>query len=174
MTTDDATATATEPPDTPPPSTPPDGAAAPERHRGRAIGATVLGIVAVLVLTVTVVSVWARAIVLRSEPVADLVGDAIAEPDVQQGLANYLTITAANAVDLEGRLKSALPSALTRFAPAIAGGAEAASERVLENVLATPQFEQAVRTLVVRAHGRAMRLLEGDGIAHGINVENGQ
>jgi hypothetical protein len=147
---------------------------APERHRGRSIGATVLGILAVLVLTVTVVAVWARAIVLRPEPVADLVGDALAEPDVQQGLATYLANAAAESTDLEAKVKSALPAQLSRFAPTITAGAEAAAERVLERVLATPQFEQVARTLVERAHARAMQLLQGDGIGHGINIANGQ
>jgi hypothetical protein len=156
------------------PGPPPDRTAARERHRGRSIGATVLGILTVLVLTVTVVAVWARAIVLRPEPVADLVGDAIAQPEVQQGLANYLATTAADAVDLQKRLETTLPAPLARLSPAIATGATAAAQRVLETALATPQFEQAVRTLVERAHARAMRLLEGDGIGHGITVEEGQ
>ncbi len=149
-------------------------AAPPDRHRGRSIAATALGILAVLVLTVTVVAVWARAIVLRPEPVADLVGDALAEPDVQQGLAAYLANAAAEATDLESRLQAALPGPLARLAPSIAAGAEASAERVLERVLATPRFERVVRTLVERAHARAMRLLEGDGIADGINVADGQ
>jgi hypothetical protein len=182
MTTDDAPAASIETPDTTPPDAPPppdagpppEAVDVPERHRGRSIGATVLGILAVLVLTLTVVAVWARAIVIRPEPVADLVGDAIAEPEVQQALATYLATTAAEAGDLEGRLKSALPSQLATFAPTITAGATVAAERVVERVLATPQFEQVVRTLVERAHARAMQLLQGDGIGHGINVDNGQ
>jgi hypothetical protein len=146
----------------------------PPRHRARSTTAAVLGILAVLVLTVTIVAVWAKATVLRSERVAALVGDAVAEPDVQQGLATYLADAATQGVDLEAALRNALPDALDRFAPSIAAGAEAAVERGLERVLATDQFQQIVRTVVERAHARALSLLQGDGIAHGINVANGQ
>jgi hypothetical protein len=134
----------------------------------------VLGILTVIVLTVTTVAVWARAIVLRPDPVADLVTDALAEPEVQQALATYLASTAADAADLEGRVKSALPSPLTRFAPTITAGATAGAERVLERVLATPQFEEVVHTLVKRAHARALRVLQGDGLADGFDVSNGR
>ena len=64
-----------------------DSSAAAGRQRGRTVGAAVLGVVAVLVLSITLVAVWAKATVLRAEPVADLVGDALAEPEVQSALA---------------------------------------------------------------------------------------
>ena len=176
MTTDDAQPESTETIDAPHPDTapPPETAAVPEHHRGLSITATVLGILTVIVLTVTTVAVWARAIALRPDPVADLVTDALAEPEVQQALATYLASTAADAADLEGRVKSALPSQLARFAPTIAAGATAGAERVLERVLATPQLEEVVHTLVKRAHARALRVLQGGGLAHGFDVSNGQ
>jgi hypothetical protein len=142
--------------------------------RGRTIGATVLGILAVLLLTVTVIGVWAKATVLRAEPIADMAAEAIAQPEVQHALAAYLADAAADAVDLPTQLTSVLPDALDRFAPTIAAGAKAAVQLTLERVLATPRFEQVVRTIVERAHARAMRLLEGDGIADGVNVHNGR
>jgi hypothetical protein len=176
MTTTGAGDAIAEPTAGPTPGTPPLvlNATPVDRHRGRTIGATVLGILAVLVLTVTVIAVWARATVLRAEPVADMVGNALEEPDVQQALATYLTDTAANAVDLQTQLTSILPSALDRFAPTIAAGAEAAVEQTLERVLASDRFNQIVRTVVERAHDRAMRVLQGDGLPGGINVDNGR
>jgi hypothetical protein len=144
------------------------------RQRGRTIGAAVIGVVAVLVLSVTIVAVWAKATVLRAEPVADLVGDALEEPEVQAALATYITETVANAVDLESVVTSILPSQLTRFAPAIAGGAETVVERRLTEVLGTETVRNIVTTVVERAHNRAMRLLEGDGLVDGITVQNGE
>src|SRR5262245_21407427 len=171
MTTTGAGDAVAEPAPAPTPESPPpvvlEGTPR-ERHRGRTIGATVLGILAVLVLTVTVIAVWARATVLRAEPVADMVGNALEEPDVHQALATYLTDTAANAVDLQAQLTSILPNGLDRFAPTIAAGAEAAVERALERVMATDQFNQIVRRVVERAHDRAMRVLQGDGLPGGI------
>ena len=93
-----------------------DPAAPPARSRVRTVIATVLGVLTVLVLVVTVVAVWAKATVLRSEPVAELVGDAIAEPDVQVALSAYLADQVAASVDLDTRLIDLLPDSLDRFA----------------------------------------------------------
>jgi hypothetical protein len=144
------------------------------RRRARAVIASVLGVLAVVLLVVSVVGVWAKATVLRGERVAELVRDAIDEPEVQAALAALLADEAQEAVDLQDRLASLLPSQLTRFAGPIAAGAHAAVERSLEAVLASPRTQDAITTLVERAHARALRLLEGDGIADGVNVADGE
>ena len=133
-----------------------------------------LGALAVVLLIVGVVGVWAKATVLRSEPVANLVGAAIAEPDVQAALAALLADEVQDAVDLEDKLATALPSPVNRFAAPIAAGANAALERALGRVLASPATQQAITTIVERAHGRAMQLLRGDGLVDGINVADGE
>jgi hypothetical protein len=146
----------------------------PPRHRARSITATVLGILAVLVLTIGIAAVWAKVTVLRSDRVAELVNDAIAQPEVQQALATYLADSAATAANLESALRNALPDTLDRFAPSIAAGAESAVERVLARVLGSEQAQQIVTTVVEQAHAKAMNLLRGDGLPGGINVENGE
>ena len=75
----------------------------PSRHRGRSIAATVLGILAVLVLSVTIIAVWAKATVLRSDTVGRLAGDALAQEEVQAGIAMYLSDQIAASVDLDTR-----------------------------------------------------------------------
>lgn len=149
--------------------TPPSG-----HVRARSVVATVLGVLAVILLVVGVVAVWAHVTVLRSEPVAELVGDAIAEPEVQAALAAFLADEVQGAVDLESRLADLLPSELDRFASTIAGATNAAVERALGRVLSTPAVQETITTLVERTHARAMRLLEGGGLADGINVDNGE
>ena len=144
-----------------------------ERHRARSITATVLGVLSVIVLVVAVVVVWASATILRPEPVAQLVGDALAEPDVQAAFADRLAAEAVSAVDLETRLTAVLPAQLQRFAPTLAAGAQAAVERVMADALGTEEVQQVVVKLVERAHAVAMRLLEGDGIGHGVSIEDG-
>jgi hypothetical protein len=121
--------------DTAAPATPEP--AARNGHRLRTVIATVLGVLTVVVLVVTVVAVWARATVLRPEPVAELVGDAMSEPEVQAALAAYLADQVATSVDLDARLTELLPDNLDRFAGPIAAGANAAVERSLGRVLAT-------------------------------------
>lgn len=144
-----------------------------ERHRARSITATVLGVLSVIVLVAAVVTVWATATILRPEPVAELVGDALAEPDVQAAFADKLAAEAVSAVDLETRLTAALPAQLQRFAPTLTAGAQAAVERAMAEALGTEEVQRVVVRLVERAHAKAMRLLEGDGIGHGVSIEDG-
>ncbi|MET0146444.1 MAG: hypothetical protein ABW122_05555 [Ilumatobacteraceae bacterium] len=165
-------------PDVPAASDGPDAAGSPsprpDRHRSRTVVASVVGVVAVLVLSVTIVAVWAKATVLRSEPIAELAGDALAEPEVQAALAAYLADQVAAAVDLEPRLVEVLPDALDRFAGVIAGAANAGVERALTRALGNDDLQQALVTIIERAHDRAMRVLEGDGLSGGITISDGQ
>ncbi len=145
-----------------------------ERHRARTVIAAVTGVLAVLVLTVTLVAVWARATVLRSEIVGELAGDALAESDVQAGLAGRLADEVSSAVDLEGLLAGALPDSLDRFAPLIASGVNEAVERAITRALSEPAVQETMVALVERAHDAAIDLLRGDGLIDGISVADGQ
>jgi hypothetical protein len=142
--------------------------------RARSIVAGVLGVLAILVLIVTTVAVWARATAFNSEKVAGIVGDAIAEPEVQAALADYVTEQVFTAVDVDAVLSSVLPDALTRLQPVIAAGAQTAVDRGLTRLLASPDVQALLEEVVERAHSRAMQLLEGDGLVDGITVVDGQ
>ena len=104
-----------------------------------------------------------------------LVGDAIDEPEVQAALAALLADEAQEAVDLEDRLASLLPSQLTRFAGPIAAGANAAVERSLGAGAGQPADAagRSPRSSNGRTPGRCA-CCEGDGIADGMNVADGQ
>ncbi len=141
--------------------------------RGRSIAAGVLGVLAILVLMVTTVAVWAKATVFSSEKVAGIVGDALEEPDVQAALADYITTQVFAAVDVDAALTSILPDALSRLEPVIAAGAQTAVDRALTTLLATPEVQNLLEEVVERAHARAMQLLEGDGLVDGISVVDG-
>src|SRR5918993_1100722 len=119
--------------------------APPARSRARTVVASILGVLAVLLLVVTLIAVWARVTVFRSNVVASLVGDGLDEPEVQT------------------RLAEVLPDQLARFAPAIAGGAETFVERQLQRALSTEEVQDVITTLVERAHARALQVLQGDG-----------
>ena len=144
------------------------------RHRGRTVTAAVLGVLAVLLLTVGAVAVWAKATVLRSEEVATLVGDAIAESDVQTALAALLADQVQDAVGLEGRLVDLLPAQLDRFAPTIAAGTNAAVERVLGRALWPSRLSRTPsRRWSSGPTRRALALLRGDGLRGGLSVDGG-
>ena len=139
----------------------------------RGVIAAVLGVLAILVLAISAVGVWAKRTVLDSEKVADIVGDAVGQPEVEAALADYLTTQLFTSVNVDVRLQEVLPDQLQRFEPVIAAGARTAVERGLTRVLANPDVQALVEELVKRAHARAVDLLEGDGLADGIDVTNG-
>ena len=143
------------------------------KGRVRGVVAGVLGVLAILVLTVTAIAVWATRTVFDSEKVAGIVGDALAEPDVQTALADYVTTQVFNAVDVDAVLTDVLPDQLQRFEPVLAAGASTAVERGLSRVLANPDVQNLLEPVVERAHARAMDLLEGDGLVDGITVVDG-
>jgi hypothetical protein len=141
--------------------------------RGRGVAAGVLGVLAIVVLTVTAIAVWAGTTLFDSEKVADIAGDALAQPEVQAALATYLTDQVFSAVDVQSVLDDALPTNLQRLEPVLAAGARSAVDRGLTRVLANPDVQDVLTTVVERSHRRAMKLLEGDGLMDGIDVTDG-
>lgn len=138
------------------------------------MAAAVTGVLAVLALGLTIVAAWAEATVLRPEPVAELLGDALDEPEVQVALAQSVTDQLAAAVDLEEVLVAVLPGSLDRVAPTITTAVRSGVERRLTDALGDPDVRAALTTAVERAHRAAMQLLRGDGLVDGLTVADGQ
>jgi hypothetical protein len=130
-------------------------------------------VLAVVLLLVSAIAVWARATVFDSDRVAGIVGDALAEPEVSQALADRVAEQVFAAVDVDAFLDSVLPAQLSRLAPVISGGLEDAVDRAMTRVFESPDVQELLTNLVRRAHAAAMRLLEGDGLADGISVVDG-
>jgi hypothetical protein len=112
--------------------------------------------------------------VFDSDRVATIVGNALAEPEVSQALADRVTEQVFTAVDVDSFLDEVLPAQLSRLAPVIAGGLEDAVDRALTRVFESPDVQDLLTNLVRRAHAAAMRLLEGDGLVDGITVTDGE
>jgi hypothetical protein len=140
----------------------------------RGIAAGVLGVLAIAVLIPTTIAVWAQATVFDSEKVSSIVGDALAEPEVSAALADYVTEQVFAAVDVDAVVNNLLPDQLERLSPVIAAGARTAVDRGLTTVLSDPDVQQVITDVVERAHQRALRLLEGDGLVDGITVVDGE
>ena len=56
----------------------------------------------------------------------------------------------------------------------IASAANEAVERSLARVLANPDVQSFLETTIERAHAHALRVLEGDGIADGVTISDGE
>jgi hypothetical protein len=140
----------------------------------RTVTAAVCGVLAVVLLFLSAIAVWARVTVFDSDRVATIVGNALAEPEVSQALADRVTEQVFTAVDVDSFLDEVLPAQLSRLAPVIAGGLEDAVDRALTRVFESPDVQELLTNLVRRAHAAAMRLLEGDGLVDGITVTDGE
>jgi len=136
--------------------------------------AIVLGVLTMVALIAATVAVWARVIVFDSDRVAAIVGDALAEPEVQAALADHVTEQVFSAVDVEAVVNDVLPDDLDRLESAIVAGAQTAVERGVTRVLASPEVREIITQIVERAHGRAMDLLEGDGLSGAISAVEGE
>jgi hypothetical protein len=141
--------------------------------RWRSVVAGIVGVLAVLLLLVSAIAVWARVTLFDSDKIAALAGDALAEPEVDAALADRVTQELFAAVDVEALLSDVLPSSLDRLAPTLTGGLQAAVDRGLTEAFSNPEVQEIITNLVRRAHAAAMRLLEGDGLVDGITVVDG-
>lgn len=145
-----------------------------EGRRWRVVVAGVLGVLAVLLVVATLVAVWARAVVIRPEPVTNWASDAIAQPEVQEGLGAWMADQVAVHVDLESRLTARLPSALEPVAPVIAGATNEIVERTLTDVLGSDEVDAVITRVIGRAHQQVLDLLRGDGLRDGVAVDDGE
>ena len=132
-----------------------------------------VGVLAVVLLLATTVALWARATLFDSDKVASIVGDALAQPEVDQALAERVTTELFKAVDVNAAVQDVLPSSLDRLEPALVGGIETVVQRGLTTAFGNEEVQQLLTDLVRRAHVRAMTLLQGDGLTGGVSVENG-
>src|SRR3954452_696319 len=142
--------------------------------RVRSVSAGVLGLLAVVVLLPATIAMWARATVFDSERIGDAVSGALALPEGDDALADWGTDQIVTALGVNARVSDLVPDQLSSLEPAIASGVTTAVDRLMTRVIAEPRVQQAIANSAERAHARMVKLLEGDGIADGIKVVNGQ
>ncbi len=152
------------------------GAAAstePGTSKLRAIAVGMLGLLAIVGLFATTLTVWTNRVVFNSDKVAGAVEAALVEPEVNAALATYLTDGVFTLVDVDQFVESVLPSELQRLSLAISGGTRGFVNTRIQAVLAREDVQNLITELVRRSHASLMRLLEGDGLVAGISVDTG-
>ena len=142
--------------------------------RTRAVIAGFVGVVAIIGLFATTVTVWAKGVLFDSDKVAAIVDDAMQEPEVNAAMATYLTDQLFVIVDVSGRVDAVLPAPLTALEPAIVGGAHSFVETRLQTLLAKDEVRQVITRVVRTAHAAMMKLLEGDGFGRAVTVTDGE
>ncbi len=144
-----------------------------ERGSIRRVVAAALGVVVIVVLLLCVVGVWARTTLANPDRVGELAEDVITEPQIQQALAVAVTDLAFDALDVDLRVTNVLPDWLEGIGEVAVGRAQSAVTQAVADALAEPAVQQVIVRLAQGADARLVRVLEGDGLADGITVEDG-
>ncbi len=140
----------------------------------RSIGAALVGAVAVVALSVSVLGLWTADVLFDSEEVGEAVERTLAEPAVTDALAARITTAVFEAADVEARVTELSPDGFDRLVPALVGGVRNRVESRVAQLLATEQTRDVVVTLVEGSHRRVVRLLTGDGLVDGVTVQDGE
>lgn len=141
-------------------------------RNGFAIAFAILGS---LLLVVSMTAVWARGTILNTDRFVNTVGPMIDDPAVTKAVSIEVTDDVFQALDVQGRVASALaqvsPKAIFLSGP-ITNAAEGFVQDQVNKVLLTSQFEQVWRSSVRFAHEQTVKILEGGGDI--VRTEGGQ
>lgn len=130
--------------------------------RWKQIAVPVLSVVAVLLLALSSLGVWAGRTVLNTNVFVDRVGSLARQPAVQDALATYLTDEVVSLLDVEGYLKANLPPPADLLAVPLTSAIEGFVEDQVRKVLATDAFAQVWERAVSTAHEAFVTVSSGE------------
>jgi hypothetical protein len=137
----------------------------PRKKRGRGIATVALVVVASVLFAAAVPGMWARNTVLDTDRYVAMVTDIAEEPAVQARLAERITDATFESLDVEDRLQGVLESIAPRLgalaAPITEGVRERIRERV-EDLIASPRFQELWADVNRVAHDRIVAVLKGE------------
>jgi hypothetical protein len=151
-------------------------AAAPDapgsRHRGRAVTAMVLIVIASILLPLAGLTVWVRNMMLNTDRYVTTVSPLPSDPAVQEAIATKLSVALVRELDIQDRAKSALPEKAQFLAAPIATGATQLAHNATLKLVSTEKFQQLWDAANRRAHDQIVAALTGEGTKH-IKNSNG-
>ena len=153
-----------------------DGTAtdAPEpRHRGRAVTAMVLIVVASLLLPFAGLTVWVRNMMLSTDRYTTTIDPIAKDPVVQEAVATKVSVAVANELDIAKRAKAALPPKAEFLAGPIATGATQLVYTATLKIVQSSQFETLWEQANKRAHDQLVGALTGRDSKH-LKNDNGK
>ncbi len=130
--------------------------------RWKRIAVPVLGVLAVLLLALSSLGVWAGRTALNTNVFVDRVGSLARQPAVQDALASYLTDEVVSLLDVEGYLKANLPPPADLLAVPLTSAIESFVEDQVRKVLATDAFAEVWERAVTTAHEAFVTVTSGE------------
>jgi hypothetical protein len=131
-----------------------------------------LVVLSTLLLLVSSLTVFTKRQLLNTNAWTKSSAQVLADPEVRQALSNRLVDLLYQRVDVTGELKSALPPAAQKAAPAVAAALQTAAIRAVDALLSTPRAQQLWENANRRAHRALVRVLEGKSV-RGLSTSNG-
>lgn len=137
------------------------------RRRGQAVfalrrgTAAILAALAALSLVATVVGLWAAATVLNTDRWVSAVAPLPSDPQVSTAVAQYATQQVFDVVDVDQRVRQALPDRAAFVAGPITGQVRGSVTNVVTDVLRSDRFQPIWQEVNRRVHQRALAVLEG-------------
>jgi hypothetical protein len=148
-----------------------------KHRRARKIVAAALVVLTVLTLAAAVPGTWARRTSLNTDRFVATVEPLASDPAIQQYLAMKITDATFEALDVQGRLQTALSERLPRLTFLAGPITQAVHDFVqaqVQKLVATTQFQQLWVEAIRIAHEHAVALLEGESNIPGVDVSGGK
>ncbi len=143
------------------------------RRRSRSAVAVVFGVIAVVGVLASVLSVWAHRTLFDSSAVARSVDRALSEPEVVDALADHLTLQIFDAVDASTLVEDGLPDRLTPAAPLLEAGLRSLVNQGITRALTEEPVRRALVSSAEQSHRAVTRVLDGGRLVDGVTVEAG-
>lgn len=144
----------------------------PPRFGVRSAFSVVVGLLAVVLLIATVLTVWAQAVAFNSDRFADSFRRALEQPEVIDSMSLVLADELMVALDADTFIDDVLPSQLDFLQPILSNGARALTARAADAVLSDPRTQDLLVSIAREGHAGVMRILSGDVAIPGVSVED--
>ena len=130
-------------------------------------------VIATVLAVVSTLTTWTRSQALDTDQWVEVSGDLLAEPEVQQALAIYLTNELYSAVDITGELESLLPDNLSGLAGPLAGALRGPTTDGIEQIVASSAFQTVWQEANRTAHEAAVRILRDEATLDSVSTSGG-
>lgn len=114
-----------------------------------------------LLLPVSVVGLWNRALLLDTDRYVDTVAPLATDPVVQQAVAERVSAFIVEQADVQGLATDLLPDRAKALAPFVAGGAQALVRQGVDGLVRTEWFAKAWIAANRADHALVVRLVTG-------------
>jgi hypothetical protein len=145
------------------------------RSRTRPTFAGIAGVLAVLMFVLGALGFWTKSAVLDTDRFESYVTDVLRQPEVTEAIATYVVDQTEQVVQLEARIEEALPPRVVNLLGDeldwIIAGVRSLYTQAVTGIVESEQFQGIVVQAAGTAHAGFVRLLEGDGLLDGINVD---